>query len=98
MRRRIDTILLAIALFCISGAVLAYNISTVNGDIAVSLSELAEYNRESERLLSVYSENVINTSLSEDSETKDVAVNAAAGESMKRSYELLNPIVTNPSE
>ena len=45
MRKKIDTIMLAVALFCISGAVLAYNLGTADGDIAVSLSELAGYRR-----------------------------------------------------
>lgn len=102
MRRKIDTILLAVALFCISGAVLAYNITTADGEIAVSLSELAEYNRERESMLSVYSENAINNNLSKasqpDGSTTDAVVNVAANSGMKRSYELLDPIVKKPSE
>ena len=62
MKSKIDTIIFAVALFCISGAAVTYNImladgSVDGGDIAVSLTELAEYR--SENLLSEYSRDAV---------------------------------------
>ena len=62
MKSKIDTIIFAVALFCISGAAVTYNImladgSVDGGDIAVSLSELAEYR--SDNLLSEYSRDAV---------------------------------------
>lgn len=95
MRKKIDAILLAVALFCISGAVLAYNITIADGEIAVSLSDLANYNRQTESAMSVYSRNLINNNLTKGD---DSAVPAAAEAGLIRSYELLEPIIKNPSE
>ena len=62
MKSKIDTIIFAVALFCISGAAVAYNVmladgSVDGGDIAVSLSELAEYR--SDNLLSEYTRGAV---------------------------------------
>lgn len=62
MKSKIDTIIFAVALFCISGAAVTYNImladgSVDGGDIAVSLTELAEYR--SENLLSEYTRGAV---------------------------------------
>ncbi|MCI8386905.1 MAG: hypothetical protein HFE63_00360 [Clostridiales bacterium] len=98
MKKRIDTVMLAVALFCISGAVLAYNIGTVDGDIAVSLSELAGYKQDN--LISSYTRMAMSDAdenpdaievgaVPTDPETKDV---------YNRSYELLEPIIKSPVE
>ncbi len=62
MKSKIDTIIFAVALFCISGAAVTYNImladgSVDGGDIAVSLTELAEYR--SDNLLSEYTRDAV---------------------------------------
>lgn len=94
MRKKIDTIMLAVALFCISGAVLAYNLGTADGDIAVSLSELAGYRRES--AISVYSQQAI--AASEAFETEEAVEADNTPSAPLRTYELLPPIVTAPTE
>lgn len=69
MKSKIDTIIFAVALFCISGAAVTYNImltdgSVDGGDIAVSLTELAEYR--SENLLSEYSRDAVSAATKMD--------------------------------
>lgn len=69
MKSKIDTIIFAVALFCISGAAVTYNImladgSVDGGDIAVSLSELAEYR--SDNLLSEYSRDAVSAATKMD--------------------------------
>ena len=69
MKSKIDTIIFAVALFCISGAAVTYNImladgSVDGGDIAVSLTELAEYR--SENLLSEYSRGAVSAATKMD--------------------------------
>ena len=69
MKSKIDTIIFAVALFCISGAAVTYNImladgSVDGGDIAVSLTELAEYR--SDKLLSEYSRDAVSAATKMD--------------------------------
>ena len=69
MKSKIDTIIFAVALFCISGAAVTYNImladgSVDGGDIAVSLSELAEYR--SDNLLSEYTRGAVSAATKMD--------------------------------
>lgn len=69
MKSKIDTIIFAAALFCISGAAVTYNImladgSVDGGDIAVSLTELAEYR--SDNLLSEYSRDAVSAATKMD--------------------------------
>lgn len=69
MKSKIDTIIFAVALFCISGAAVTYNImladgSVDGGDIAVSLTELAEYR--SENLLSEYTRDAVSAATQMD--------------------------------
>ena len=69
MKSKIDTIIFAVALFCISGAAVTYNImladgSVDGGDIAVSLTELAEYR--SDKLLSEYSRDAVSAATQMD--------------------------------
>ena len=69
MKSKIDTIIFAVALFCISGAAVTYNImlaygSVDGGDIAVSLTELAEYR--SDNLLSEYSRDAVSAATQMD--------------------------------
>ena len=69
MKSKIDTIIFAVALFCISGAAVTYNImladgSVDGGDIAVSLTELAEYR--SENLLSEYTRGAVSAATKMD--------------------------------
>ena len=91
MKIKIDTIIFAVALFCISGAAVAYNVmladgSVDGGDIAVSLTELADWRYDN--LLSEYTRAAVAAA-----ETAGDAV-AVASDSVQ---ELLPPIVTPPN-
>lgn len=88
-QRKADHILLAVALFAISGASLAYNIRTAeSGDISVSLSELVEYEGEKASAISEYTAANITYS--------DAVAAAAKPAAPPSSYELLPPILTPP--
>ncbi len=87
--RKIDHILLAVTLFAISGACLAYNIRTAeSGDISVSLSELVDYDAEKASAISDYA--VANIA------HNDAVAAAAKPATPPTSYELLPPIITPP--
>lgn len=87
-RRRIDTFLLAGALFVTTGAILAYNIySSDGGDVSVSLSDLLSKDTVSASLLSECAA----SHLSED-ETVYTSVMPT------KHPTLLPPIVTPPIE
>lgn len=58
MKKKADAILLATALFVLSGVVVTYNIKTVEGgELAVSLSELINYG--SDNVLSSYTRDLL---------------------------------------
>ena len=87
--RRFDTFMLAVALFTVSGACLAYNLRTAeSGEIAVSLSELVRYDSVK---ASAVSDIAAANLLADDS----IPV-AAEPTAPMRTYELLPPIVTPP--
>lgn len=88
-RRKIDTFLLAAALFVTSGAVLAYNIATSDGGgVSVSLSDLTENDAVSVSLIhDAAAENLQNDSILVNTEPADSPVGAT-----------LPPIVTPPTE
>ena len=94
MKSKIDTIIFTAALFCISGAAIAYNIALADGsvdggDIAVSLSELADWRYDN--LLSEYTRDAV-VAAEEGAENDAVLV---ASDDVT---ELLPPIVTPPAE
>lgn len=87
--RKIDRILLAAALFTVSGAVLAYNLHTAGGgELAVSLSELAAYGTQEA--------SAVSDSAAANLMARDSVYTAAAPSAAVRGYELLDPIVTRP--
>ncbi len=88
-RRKIDTFLLAAALFVTSGAVLAYNIATSDGGgVSVSLSDLTENDAVSVSLIhDAAAENLQNDSILVNTTPTDAPVGAT-----------LPPIVTPPTE
>ncbi len=91
LQRKIDTVMLAVALFSISGAILAYNLHVVGGgEIAVSLSELAAYSSPKASAISEYSAANLNS--------RDSVFTASVPSSPPRSYELLDPIIVAPAE
>ena len=84
--RRLDKIMLAAALFTVSGAVLAYNIGTAEGGaISVSLADIAAYRPAEVSLLSEAAEANLLTGGS--------VFTAAEPAKAPRDYELLDPIV-----
>ena len=84
--RRLDKIMLAAALFTVSGAVLAYNIGTAeSGKISVSLADITAYHPAEVSLLSEAAEANLLTGGS--------VFTAAAPAEAPRGYELLDPIV-----
>ncbi len=88
-RRKFDNVILAVMLFALSGASLAYNLYTAeSGDVAVSLSELVSTEYTEASAISEYAAaNLMND--------ESIAVDAAPIEP-PRSYELLDPIVVPP--
>ncbi len=87
--KRSDSLMLVVALLCISGASLAYNLHvSEGGDIAVSLSDIISYETEEASAVSKQAEGNL-------SGCDSVAVSAAPVE-MPREYELLAPIVVPP--
>ncbi len=88
-RRKIDTLLLAVALFVTSGAVLAYNVITSDGGgISVSLSELT--------MDDVVSVSLIHDAAAENLQNGTVFVGAVPEEAPVGAT--LPPIVTPPTE
>lgn len=88
-RHKIDTLLLAVALFVTSGAVLAYNVSTSDGGgISVSLSELTASDAVSVSLIhDAAAENLLNDTVLVGAVPEEAPVGAT-----------LPPIVTPPTE
>ncbi len=88
-RHKLDTFLLAAALFLTSGAVLAYNILTSDGaGISVSLTDLVENDAVPVSLIhDAAAENLQNNSILVNAEPSDTPVGAT-----------LPPIVTPPTE
>ncbi len=87
--RRFDTFMLAVTLFTVSGACLAYNLHTArSGEIAVSLSELVRYDAVK---ASAVSDVAAANLFADDS----IPVAAEPSEPI-RTYELLPPIVIPP--
>lgn len=81
--------MLVVALLCISGASLAYNLHvSEGGDIAVSLSDIISYEEEVASAVSKQAEANL-------SEYDSVAVSATPTQ-MPREYELLAPVVVPP--
>ncbi len=90
-RRKFDTVMLAVALFTISGAILAYNLRTIGGgELAVSLSELTSYQKPTASAISDYAKANLTS--------RDSVFAASTPDAPPRSYELLGPIVLPPSE
>ncbi|MBQ8551191.1 MAG: hypothetical protein IJ428_00090 [Clostridia bacterium] len=88
-KRRLDTFMLAVALFTVSGACLAYNLHTAeSGEIAVSLSELVYYDAVK---ASAISDAAAANLFADDSIPAAVEPSAPP-----HTYELLPPIVTPP--
>lgn len=83
--RKFDKIMLAAALFTVSGAVLAYNIHTADGELSVSLSDITAY-RPAEISL-------ISDAAAVHLTAEEVIFTAAAPIEAPRDYELLDPIV-----
>lgn len=90
-RLKVDTVILAAALFLTTGAVLFYNIkSSDGGSISVSLSDLLEGDSTSASLVS-------ECAAAHLSEEKSVYTSAAA-DAVNPFDHLLPPIVTPPTE
>lgn len=88
--RRADNIMLAVALFTVSGAGLIYNLSTAAGEeIAVSLSGLAKTGEVRGSAISEYAA----ANLIED---ETVAVSFRPAQSPV--YDILPPIITDPAQ
>ena len=84
--RRLDKIMLAAALFTVSGAILAYNIQTAEGgEISITLADITAYQPAEVSLLSEAAEANLTTG--------DSIFTAAAPSAAPRDYELLDPIV-----
>ena len=96
MKKRIDTVILALTLFFISGAILAYNIHTVkSGELAVSLYDLVSYTNKTERsAISSFSD----ANLLSGSSIFTGTVPSVPPDDTAASNELLPPIVTPPAE
>lgn len=92
-RRKIDTFLLAAALFVISGAVLTYNVLTSDGGgISVSLSDIIENNAVSVSLIhDAAAENLQSDTVFVGAVPEIAPSEAAVGAT-------LPPIVTPPTE
>ncbi|MBQ8510525.1 MAG: hypothetical protein IJ493_11525 [Clostridia bacterium] len=92
-KNRLDAVMLAATLFAVSGAVLIYNLRTMeSGEIAVSLSDLMESG-------TAVSASAVSDMAAANIEALDaVAVAAEPVEAPVpvRSYELLEPIVRAP--
>ena len=88
--RKTDHILLAVTLFAISGACLAYNVRTAeSGAISVSLSELIEFEAEKASAISEY--------VASNISYRDAVAVAAPPTAPPSSHELLPPIITPPN-
>ena len=84
-----DSLMLVVALLCISGASLAYNLHvSEGGDIAVSLSDIMSYEAEEASAVSKQAE--------ENLFSRDSITVSAAPAQMPREYELLAPVVIPP--
>ena len=92
-RRKIDTFLLAVALFVTSGAVLAYNILTSDGGgISVSLSDIIENDSVPVSLIhDATMEHILNDTVLVGAVPESAPSEALVGAT-------LPPIVTPPSE
>ncbi|MBE6610852.1 MAG: hypothetical protein E7632_00050 [Ruminococcaceae bacterium] len=87
-RRKFDTVMLAVALFTLSGAILAYNLRTVgSGELAVSLSELTDITAK---------DSLISDAAMANLTTEDSVFAAASPSAPPRDYEILAPIITRP--
>lgn len=91
-RHKIDTLLLAVTLFSVSGAVLAYNIySSDGGGVTVSLSELIEQG-------TAVSVSLIHEHAEANLTKDDTVYTSAEPTSVSGAGTLLPPIVTPPTE
>lgn len=89
-RHRLDTVLLAVALFATTGAVLAYNIySSDGGGISVSLSDMIRTEKSSELLITECAVEILENG---------TLYTSAAPEDAATLPTLLPPIVTPPAE
>ncbi len=87
--KKSDSLVLVVALLCISGASLAYNLHvSEGGDIAVSLSDIISYETEEASVISRQAEDIL-------SARDSVAVSAFPAE-LPREYALLAPVVVPP--
>ncbi len=94
-RKNLDTVILALTLFAVSGAILAYNIHTMeSGELAVSLYELVKDSSTQKSAISSFAEANL---LRDDSIFTGTVPTETPAETLT-SNELLPPIVTPPAE
>jgi len=92
--QKIDTVMLAVALFTVSGAILAYNLQTVSGgEFSVSLSELAAY---AEPAIVGPPPSAVSACAAAHLDDGDSVYVSAVPSEPVRTWELLEPIVKPP--
>lgn len=108
MKKRLDTILLAAALFTVSGAMLAYNLAMLGRDRTVSA--VSGTPAENDSVISSAAAKQLDASIeagalptdadlvtdSASDSASDAEADAASAVGLVRGYELLPPVVTAP--
>ena len=94
-RKKLDTVILALTLFAVSGGILAYNIHTVeSGELAVSFYDLVKSSTTKNSAISSFAEANL---LRDDSIFTGTVPHETPADTLV-SNELLPPMITPPAE